>query len=86
LNLAHRRLDDSSGIGPAKAAFGSVSALPDDALGWFSPYPAMTNFWFTSIQYSIINQQEHIELGLPSADTCQALGWGMNGKKLGDPS
>jgi hypothetical protein len=46
----------------------------------------MTSFWFKSIEHSTINQQEHIELGLPSADTSQALGRGMDGKKLGDPS
>ena len=37
---------------------------------------------FTSIQDSMINEQEYVELGLSCADICRALDRGLEGKSL----
>jgi len=80
LNLAK----EVSDITPAKAAFGSVSVLLT-MVRVRSPNSAM-NSGFTSIQDSIINEQEYVELGLSCADICRALDRGLEGKSLNDLS
>jgi hypothetical protein len=39
---------------------------------------------FTSIQDSMVNEQDYVELGLNCAHICAALDRGMNGKKPDD--
>lgn len=42
--------------------------------------------WAKHIQDSMINDLDYVELGLACADICDALGRGMNGKRLNDVS
>jgi len=81
LNLAK----EVSDITPAKAAFGSVSVLLT-MVRVRSPNSAMMNSWLTSIQDTMTNEQEYIELGLSCADICRVLDRGLEGMTLGNLS
>ena len=41
---------------------------------------------FTHCQDTMVNDKDYVELGLFCADICQAVGRGMNGKKLDELS
>ena len=66
---------------PAKAVFGTVSALLTMIRVRFLPSPT-TYSDFTCKQDSMVNKAEYVELGLACADVCRALDRGLNGKKL----
>ena len=67
LNLAR----DTRGVLPAQIAFGSASALLTTIRVRF-PHSAKMNFWLTSIQDTMSNDQDYVNLGLTCADVCQA--------------
>ena len=70
---------------PAKAVFGTVSALLTmirvHSLPFSVPHPR-----FTHNQDSMANKSDYVELGLACADVCKALERGLNGKELDDLS
>ena len=78
LNLAK----EISSITPAKAVFGSVSALLTMIKVRFPPPTISSPLIFG--QETMINEQDYVELGLNCADICTALDRGINGKKLDD--
>ena len=81
LNLAK----DLCGILPAQAAFGAVSVLLTMIRVRFSHSPA-TNFWLTSIQGSMANDQDRVDLGLFCARVCNSLDRSLKGRRLEDLS
>jgi hypothetical protein len=78
LNLAK----EISSITPAKAVFGSVSALLTMIKVPFPPPTTSSRLTFN--QESTINEQDYVDLGFNCADICGALDRGTNGKKLDD--
>jgi len=79
LNLAK----DALGIAPAKALFGSVSAiLAIVRVSFLLVLSADCRLKRT--QDALINQMDYVELGLACADVCIALDRGLNGKGLND--
>jgi hypothetical protein len=81
LNLAKDVVD----IAPAKAAFGSVSALLAMIRVRFCLILRRVDFGLTYIQDSVANEQEYVELGLSCADICRALARGNERKDTGRP-
>ena len=81
MNLAK----EVSSATPAKAVFGSVSALLTMIRVCFIPSPT-THSRLTLNQDSMSNRTDYVELGLACADVCRALDRGMNGKKMDDLS
>ena len=79
LNLAK----EVSAITPAKAVFGSVSALLT-MIRVRSLHSPMRCSGLTSSQDSMANELDYVELGLSCADICIALDRGMNGRPLED--
>jgi len=75
MNLAK----EASSVTPAKAVFGVVSILL--TMIKVRLYPATENFWFTSVQDTVANKTDFVELGLACAEVCKALDRGMGGKK-----
>lgn len=81
INLAK----EVSSITPAKAVFGSVSALLTMMRVCFLPsYGQM--FGLTCSQDSMVNKLDYIELGLACADVCHALDRGVSGRRLDELS
>lgn len=90
LNVTIDDLDtmkDTCGIPPARAAFGSVSALLTVIRVRF------LSFWrdellIAIIQDSVANEQDYIDLGLSCAEICKILDRGLEGRRsdeLGQP-
>ena len=81
MNLA----EEISSHTPAKAIFGTVSAL----LKMIKVYLLLfcgDGLWFTHIQDSMSNKTDYVELGLACTSVCEALQRGMNGKRKRDLS
>ena len=88
LNMAIEALNlakEISSITPAKAVFGSVSAVLTMIRVPFLQFSAIRSM-FTRSQDSMTNKLDYVELGLSCADVCQALNRGMNGKQLAELS
>ena len=79
MNLAK----EVSSVTPAKAVFGSVSALLTMIRVRLLPF-WVTSFGPTRNQDSMVNKSDLVELGLACADVCKALERGVNGKRLDD--
>jgi hypothetical protein len=77
LNLAK----EISAITPAKAAFGSVSALLA-MIRVRSAHSAELYFMFTFIQDSMANQQDYVDLGMICSNICSVLDRGLKGRRL----
>ena len=70
---------------PAKAVCGPVSVILT-MIKVRSFFRCVDQLRAKRIQDSMINDTDYVELGLACADICNALGRGMNGKKLDDLS
>ena len=81
INLAK----EISSITPAKAVFGTVSALLMMIKVCFL-HSVVGCPGFTRGQESMANELDYVDLGLSYADICRALDRGMNGKQLSDLS
>jgi hypothetical protein len=81
LNLAK----EISGITPAKAAFGSVSALLA-IIRVRSTHSVEPSFLLMFIQDSMVNEQDYVDLGLICADICTVLDRGLEGRRLNELS
>ena len=81
LNLTKEVLN----ITPAKAVCGSVSVVLTMIRVCF-PLVRVDRCGLNSIQDSMINETDYVELGLACAEICTALGRGMDGKKMEDLS
>ena len=79
LNLAK----EVSSATPAKAVFGSVSAILSMIRVCSPPSPIIYPR-FTYNQDSMANETDYVDLGLACANVCKALERGMNGKKSED--
>ena len=71
-------------ITPAKAVCGSVSVILATVRVCVFPIPLVNGGLERTLQDSMINEIDYVELGLACADICTALGRGMNGKKADD--
>ena len=72
LNLAK----EVSSHTPAKAIFGAAGVLLA-MIRVCSHHSTVTNFWPMSIQDSMVNKQDYVELGLSCARVCKALDRGL---------
>ena len=43
-------------------------------------------FWFKSLQDSVVDEQDYVELGLSCADVSQALERGLEGRQMNELS
>jgi hypothetical protein len=82
LNLAK----EISSVTPAKAVFGSVSVILTMVRVRFLLSPTAMSFLLTTIQESMMNERDYVELVLICADICLALDRGTDGKELDDLS
>ena len=88
LNMAIEAMNlakEVSSITPAKAVFGTVSALLTMIRVSYPPSTARY-FRLTPGKDSMANKLDHVKLGLECADICQALDRGLKGKKLDELS
>jgi hypothetical protein len=81
LNLAK----EISSPTPAKAVFGSVSAILT-MIRVCLPSSVVAGFRLTFIQDSMMNRDDCVELGSACADVCKALERGLQGKRSDDLS
>jgi hypothetical protein len=73
------------GITPAKAAFGSFSVILTMIKVGLSTLSVLVNCrLIESIQESMTNETDCVELGLACAEVCTALSRGLDGKLLKD--
>jgi hypothetical protein len=66
---------------PAQVAIGSTSALLMIIKARIPSYFATLSFQLTSVQDSMANKQDFVELGKSCGRVCQALDRGLNGRR-----
>ena len=74
--------EDSCGIPPAQAAFGSVGALLTTIRVRF--LHLAPNFRLSFVQDSPADDQDYVDLGLSCGAVCKALDRGLNGRRPED--
>jgi len=74
-------MKEATSITPAPAVFGTVSILLTMIRVCLSSSPT-AHPKLTSIQDSMANKTDYVELGLACADVCRALDRGIDGRRL----